>query len=164
MYISSGMSRSRPWRPPEAESTDLRSPESDALDQPGAPLRRTIAGLTGLALALFVATGALGRDEPRAASTGGSDGTKICPPGRACTLLNGFAAPARQEPMLRTYAEALEDVRPAAACPQVTEAYSEAGLEIDGVLGPCPAHFDAGEAAQAVATAAAVDHEIGGSR
>ena len=82
-----------------------------------------LTGLTGLAIAHE-------GDDKQAAPEAGSD---------SGLYLNGYAINGKSPPSeYVTFGEAVAGARPASACPDVTAVYEDAGVEIAGILGPCP--------------------------
>ena len=124
-------------------------------------------GLAAGALALVVAAGAAGDGEPTGVSAAAPAGeAAVCAPAEPCTLVNGYATPTTKDDdeKLVTLADVLDEARPASACPAIARNYAAVGIELDGVLGPCPSSFDAGSARTAAAMAASADLDQGGSR
>lgn len=119
------------------------------------------------ALALVVAAGADG--------DGRSAGERSAPPGTGgpacassgpCTFVNGFASSTANgdAPKLMSFADAAALAKPASACPGVARDYASVGIEVAGVIGPCPGAVDANQARVAAASAAAAGLGLGGTR
>ena len=92
-----------------------------------------LASLAGLAVAHE-------GDDEQAASEAASD---------SGVYLNGYAITGTAPPSdYVTLAEAIAGARPTSACPDVPAAYEDAGVEIAGILGPCPDPPSAADAAR----------------
>ena len=132
----------------------------------GVRVAGAVVGLAAGALALVVATGAAGGEPTSAAPAVAAGEAAVCAPAEPCTLVNGYATATTKDDDEKfvTFADVLDEVRPASACPAIARDYAAVGIELDGVLGPCPSSFDASSARMAAAMAASADLDHGGSR
>jgi hypothetical protein len=119
---------------------------------------------TAFALVLVAAAGGDG-DSPAPPAAGVADDS-VCAVGEPCTLINGYADPnsTGKTSELVTFEEIADELRPSTACPSAARGYAEAGIEVDGFLGPCPEASDLEGASAAAETAESVGLELGESR
>ena len=129
--------------------------------------RLSVLAAAATLVLVVVAAGAEGDDEGAAGLAPGAGGEAApCRPEEPCTLINGYASPGAngESPTLVSFAEAVRDARPASACPAIARGYATAGIELDGVIGPCPRGVDPSQARAAATHAAGLGLGLGGRR
>ena len=103
--------------------------------------RRLGAALGALALCAALASFALAHSSPTTTASEQVALDRFCADPEPCVIINGAADPSagEGEAELMTVGEALaEGGKRPSACPKADAAYSEAGVEPDAFVGPCP--------------------------